>query len=103
MLTNPSPNARIPRAVSRRRRLRCPAPGLLIGVLQRWTFLKNFTAHAGRSNRADDPGRGGERKKRAAEIAAKRPGVQPPDRAPIGLASGSRSYQPASKRTFAPL
>src|SRR6266481_1850941 len=31
MLTNPSPNARIPRALSRRRRLRRSVPGLLIG------------------------------------------------------------------------
>src|SRR5215472_10880233 len=50
MLTNPSPNPRTPWAVSRRRTLRRSRSEPLIGVLQKWTYLKNFAAHSERSN-----------------------------------------------------
>src|SRR5215469_16864064 len=51
MLTNPSPNARTARAVSRRRTLRRLRWELLIGGAAEGIYLKNLATHSGRSNR----------------------------------------------------
>src|SRR5262252_5571374 len=47
MLTNPSPNARTPRAVSRRRRLRRLRWELFIGGAAAWAYFKNFAGTPG--------------------------------------------------------
>src|SRR5215469_15087638 len=47
MLTNPSPNARTPRAVSRRQTLRRLRWELLIGGAAEGIYLKNLATHSG--------------------------------------------------------
>src|SRR6266568_505561 len=86
MLTNPSPNARIPRALSRRRRLRRSVPGLLIGGAASMDVSQKL--HAECSNLA-------------AEIGTKTR-AQPPSRPPIDRSSGSESCQRAGHQNAFP-